>query len=87
MSWRTIPREPSAVATALVALRQREQIENDRRDERKRKLRAKRRAARALAAKQASDRLIDAGIDSYVCAWEKPSDHVPVWIDPDLETA
>jgi len=27
------------------------------------------------------------GIDSYVRAWEKPSDHVPVWIDLDLETA
>ncbi|MDU6836240.1 MAG: exodeoxyribonuclease III, partial [Bradyrhizobium sp.] len=26
-------------------------------------------------------------IDSYVRAWEKPSDHVPVWADFDLETA
>ena len=24
---------------------------------------------------------IDVGIDSYVRAWEKPSDHVPVWAD------
>ena len=29
----------------------------------------------------------DVGIDSYVRAWEKPSDHVPVWVDLDLETA
>ena len=40
-----------------------------------------------LLSPQASDRLISAGIDSYVRAWEKPSDHVPVWIDLDLETA
>ena len=40
-----------------------------------------------LLSPQASDRLIDAGIDSYVRAWEKPSDHVPVWIDLDLEAA
>ena len=31
-----------------------------------------------LMSPQASDRLIDVGIDSYVRAWEKPSDHVPV---------
>jgi exodeoxyribonuclease-3 len=29
----------------------------------------------------AADRLKAAGIDKYVRAWEKPSDHVPVWID------
>ena len=40
-----------------------------------------------LLSPQASDRLIDVGIDSYVRAWEKPSDHVPVWVDLDLETA
>jgi exodeoxyribonuclease-3 len=40
-----------------------------------------------LLSSQASDRLVDVGIDSYVRAWEKPSDHVPVWIDLDLETA
>jgi len=40
-----------------------------------------------LLSPQASDRLIDVGIDSYVRAWEKPSDHVPVWIDLDLEAA
>jgi exodeoxyribonuclease-3 len=38
-----------------------------------------------LLSPQASDRLIDVGIDSYVRGWEKPSDHVPVWIDLDLE--
>jgi len=40
-----------------------------------------------LLSPQASDRLIDVGIDSYVRAWEKPSDHVPVWIDLDFEAA
>ena len=40
-----------------------------------------------LLSPQASDRLIDVGVDSYVRAWEKPSDHVPVWMDLDLETA
>jgi len=40
-----------------------------------------------LLSPQASDRLIDTGIDSYVRAWEKPSDHVPIWIDLDLEAA
>jgi exodeoxyribonuclease III len=33
----------------------------------------------------AADRLTDAGIDKHVRAWEKPSDHVPVWIDLDIE--
>ena len=33
------------------------------------------------------DRLVNVGIDSYVRAWEKPSDHVPVWADLDLEAA
>jgi len=40
-----------------------------------------------LLSPQASDRLIDVGIDSYVRGWEKPSDHVPVWADLDLEAA
>jgi exodeoxyribonuclease-3 len=35
---------------------------------------------------QAADRLAGAGIDKHVRAWEKPSDHVPVWIDVELET-
>src|SRR6202158_120191 len=39
-----------------------------------------------LLSPQASDRLIDVGVDSYVRAWEKPSDHVPVWADLDFET-
>jgi exodeoxyribonuclease III len=34
-----------------------------------------------LLSAQAADRLNTAGIDKHVRAWEKPSDHVPVWID------
>lgn len=34
-----------------------------------------------LLSPQAADRLAHAGIDKHVRAWEKPSDHVPVWID------
>jgi exodeoxyribonuclease-3 len=33
----------------------------------------------------AADRLVTAGIDKHVRAWEKPSDHVPAWIELDLE--
>ena len=40
-----------------------------------------------LLSPQASDLLIDVGIDSYVRGWDKPSDHVPVWADLDLEAA
>ena len=40
-----------------------------------------------LMSPQASDRLINVGVDSYVRAWEKPSDHVPVWADLDFEAA
>jgi exodeoxyribonuclease III len=40
-----------------------------------------------LLSPQASDRLINVGIDSYLRGWEKPSDHVPVWADFDIETA
>ena len=40
-----------------------------------------------LLSPQASDRLTSVGIDKHVRAWEKPSDHVPVWVDFDLETA
>jgi exodeoxyribonuclease-3 len=29
----------------------------------------------------AADRLTGAGIDKHVRAWEKPSDHVPVWVE------
>jgi exodeoxyribonuclease III len=28
---------------------------------------------------------VTAGVDKHVRAWEKPSDHVPVWIELDLE--
>ena len=34
-----------------------------------------------LLSPQAADRLTAAGIDKHVRAWEKPSDHVPVWIE------
>ena len=38
-----------------------------------------------LLSPQAADRLATAGVDKHVRAWEKPSDHVPVWIELDLE--
>jgi exodeoxyribonuclease-3 len=38
-----------------------------------------------LLSSQAADRLIAAGIDKHVRGREKPSDHVPVWIDLDFE--
>lgn len=34
-----------------------------------------------LLSPQAADRLVAAGIDKHVRAWEKPSDHVPVWAE------
>lgn len=34
-----------------------------------------------LLSPQAADRLIAAGVDKHVRGWEKPSDHVPVWVD------
>ena len=34
-----------------------------------------------LLSPQAADRLISAGVDKHVRSWEKPSDHVPVWVD------
>ncbi len=37
-----------------------------------------------LLSPQAADRLTVAGIDKHVRAWEKPSDHVPVWAEFDL---
>jgi exodeoxyribonuclease-3 len=40
-----------------------------------------------LLSPQAADRLTTAGIDEHVRAWEKPSDHVPVWIELKLEAA
>ncbi|MEL6227647.1 MAG: exodeoxyribonuclease III [Pseudomonadota bacterium] len=35
----------------------------------------------ALLSPQAADRLVSAGIDKHVRGWEKPSDHVPVWVE------
>jgi exodeoxyribonuclease-3 len=37
-----------------------------------------------LLSPQAADRLLAAGVDKHVRAWEKPSDHVPVWADLDV---
>lgn len=37
-----------------------------------------------LLSPQAADRLQSAGIDRFTRGWEKPSDHVPVWIELDL---
>jgi exodeoxyribonuclease-3 len=37
-----------------------------------------------LLSPQAAERLVAAGVDKHVRAWEKPSDHVPVWVDLDL---
>ncbi|MDO9384660.1 MAG: exodeoxyribonuclease III [Hyphomicrobiaceae bacterium] len=34
-----------------------------------------------LLSPQAADRLVAAGVDRFTRAWEKPSDHVPVWVD------
>ena len=34
-----------------------------------------------LLSPQAADRLQAAGVDKFTRAWEKPSDHVPVWIE------
>jgi exodeoxyribonuclease III len=38
-----------------------------------------------LLSPQATDRLLDAGIDRHVRSWDKPSDHVPVYVDLDIE--
>jgi exodeoxyribonuclease-3 len=37
-----------------------------------------------LLSPQAADRLLASSIDKHVRTWEKPSDHVPVWIDLDI---
>jgi exodeoxyribonuclease-3 len=37
-----------------------------------------------LLSPQAADRLVDAGIDRHVRSWDKPSDHVPVYVDLDI---
>jgi exodeoxyribonuclease III len=38
-----------------------------------------------LASPQAADRLVAAGVDKFTRGWEKPSDHVPVWIELDAD--
>jgi exodeoxyribonuclease III len=38
-----------------------------------------------LMSPQATDRLVAAGIDKHVRAWQRPSDHVPVWADFDID--
>ena len=38
-----------------------------------------------LLSPQAVDRLSSVGIDKHVRSWERPSDHVPVWIDLDID--
>ena len=38
-----------------------------------------------LLSPQAADRLVDAGVDRHVRAWDKPSDHVPVWVDLEID--
>ena len=38
-----------------------------------------------LLSPAAADRLSSASIDRHVRTWEKPSDHVPVWIDLEIE--
>ncbi len=38
-----------------------------------------------LLSPEAADRLTELGIDRHVRSWEKPSDHVPVWVDLALE--
>src|SRR5262245_44218529 len=38
-----------------------------------------------LASPQAADRLQTAGIDKFTRGWEKPSDHIPVWVELALD--
>jgi exodeoxyribonuclease-3 len=38
-----------------------------------------------LLSPQAADLLTDSGIDRHVRSWDKPSDHVPVYVDLDIE--
>jgi len=40
-----------------------------------------------LLSPQAADRLSGAGIDKHVRSWEKPSDHVPVYVDLAIDPA
>jgi exodeoxyribonuclease III len=39
-----------------------------------------------LLSPQAADQLTDSGIDRHVRGWDKPSDHVPVYVDLDIVT-
>ena len=34
-----------------------------------------------LLSPQAADRMVAAGVDKFTRGWEKPSDHVPVWVE------
>jgi exodeoxyribonuclease III len=34
-----------------------------------------------LVSPQAADRIVSAGVDKHTRGWEKPSDHVPVWVE------
>ncbi len=38
-----------------------------------------------LLSPEAADQLTELGIDRHVRSWEKPSDHVPVWVDLAIE--
>lgn len=38
-----------------------------------------------LLSPQAADRLASAGVDKHLRGWEKPSDHVPAWVDLDIQ--
>jgi exodeoxyribonuclease-3 len=40
-----------------------------------------------LLSPQAADRLVAVGVDKHTRGWEKPSDHVPVWVEMNLEAA
>jgi exodeoxyribonuclease III len=40
-----------------------------------------------LLSSQAADRITSAGVDKHVRSWERPSDHVPVYVDLAIETA
>jgi exodeoxyribonuclease-3 len=37
-----------------------------------------------LLSPQAADRLVSAGVDRFTRGWERPSDHVPAWVELDL---
>jgi exodeoxyribonuclease-3 len=38
-----------------------------------------------LVSPQAADRLASAGVDRFTRGWEAPSDHVPVWVELDVD--